>query len=137
MASDSVPVWLTERGVTRREAEVLESVAKRFGNAEIADALGISKRTVESHMAQLLRKLDAPDRRSLVRIASGSEFPRYSPEPVNPRGAVVAASRQARARAAVLRDGALQRRALSIRHVEASRLVIARASALAFAGPRS
>jgi DNA-binding CsgD family transcriptional regulator len=55
--------------VTAREEEVLALVGRHLTNAQIASALFISVRTVESHVASLLRKLQAPDRRSLARHA--------------------------------------------------------------------
>jgi len=55
--------------VTAREAEVLALVARHLTNAQIAEALFISDRTVESHVSSLLRKLQLPDRRSLARHA--------------------------------------------------------------------
>jgi DNA-binding CsgD family transcriptional regulator len=58
--------------VTRREAEVLDLVAARFGNAEIAVRLHISKRTVESHMAALLRKFAVADRAALIRVVTAA-----------------------------------------------------------------
>src|SRR5262245_24972519 len=60
---------LREAGVSDREAEVLRLVADRATNAEIAAQLYVSVRTVESHVSSLLRKLDAPDRRALARLA--------------------------------------------------------------------
>jgi DNA-binding CsgD family transcriptional regulator len=56
-------------GVTQREAEVLESLGARLTNAEIAENLYLSVRTVESHVSSLLRKLGADDRRSLSALA--------------------------------------------------------------------
>ena len=55
--------------VTRREAEVLALLGRHLTNAQIAEALFISQRTVESHVSALLRKLQLPDRRSLARHA--------------------------------------------------------------------
>jgi DNA-binding NarL/FixJ family response regulator len=46
-------------GITEREAEVLAAVAQQLRNREIAGRLHISVRTVESHVAALLRKLSA------------------------------------------------------------------------------
>jgi DNA-binding CsgD family transcriptional regulator len=76
--------------VTAREAEILALIARHLTNAQIADALFISTRTVESHVSAMLRKLQLPDRRSLARhaeampgllVKSGS---RGLPVPVTP-----------------------------------------------------
>lgn len=71
--AQSLPVELRLRlrqaEVTLREAEVLEALASRLTNAEIAERLFISVRTVESHVSALLRKLGAPNRRSLSDLA--------------------------------------------------------------------
>src|SRR4029453_16572454 len=53
-----------------REAEILALIARHMTNAQIADALFISTRTVESHVSAMLRKLQLPDRRSLARHAA-------------------------------------------------------------------
>ncbi|GLW30369.1 ATP-binding protein [Actinoplanes regularis] len=58
---------MTTAEVSAREAEVLTLVGRHLSNAEIAAALFISVRTVESHVSALLRKLDLPDRRALAR----------------------------------------------------------------------
>jgi DNA-binding CsgD family transcriptional regulator len=55
---------------SRREADVLELVGQHLTNAEIAQRLFISVRTVESHVSALLRKLGAEDRRALAAYAS-------------------------------------------------------------------
>jgi len=57
---------LARAGVTDREAEVLWAVAQRLRNREIAERFHLSVRTVESHIAALLRKFGAPDRAALV-----------------------------------------------------------------------
>ncbi len=64
-----IPSRLRQAGVTAREAEVLEALASRLTNAEIAERLFISVRTVESHVSALLRKLAASDRLALSRVA--------------------------------------------------------------------
>jgi predicted ATPase/DNA-binding CsgD family transcriptional regulator len=72
--------------VTPREAEVLALVGRHLTNAQIAEALFISVRTVESHVAALLRKLQVPDRRTLARQAGVERTPGGTtlPVPVTP-----------------------------------------------------
>ncbi|MBV9919299.1 MAG: AAA family ATPase [Pseudonocardia sp.] len=58
---------LRARGVTGREAEVLALVAAGLTNAEAAERLFLSRRTVETHVARLLAKTGAADRSELRR----------------------------------------------------------------------
>jgi RNA polymerase sigma factor (sigma-70 family) len=51
--------------LTEREREVLTMVAQGMTTKEIAGKLAISTRTVESHRANLMRKLDV---RSIARL---------------------------------------------------------------------
>lgn len=77
--------WLATHGVTRRETEVLHGVARRLSNAEIAAALGISKRTVESHISSLLTRLRAGSRAALIALgASLGDLAASSVEPARP-----------------------------------------------------
>lgn len=55
-----------EVAVTPREREVLGLVAKGLSTAEIAAALSLSAKTVETHRANLLQKLSAPNVAALV-----------------------------------------------------------------------
>lgn len=55
--------------LTRREREVLGLVAAGKTSAEIAAQLGISVRTVDSHRANLLSKLDLRNQADLARYA--------------------------------------------------------------------
>lgn len=55
--------------LSRREKEVLKLIAQEFTTQEIADALFISLKTVESHRSSLLSKLNARNSVGLVRIA--------------------------------------------------------------------
>lgn len=55
--------------LSRREKEVLKLIAQEFTTQEIADALYISLKTVESHRSSLLSKLNARNSVGLVRIA--------------------------------------------------------------------
>jgi predicted ATPase/DNA-binding CsgD family transcriptional regulator len=67
---------LARAGVTEREAEVLSAVAERLRNREIAERLYLSVRTVESHVAALMRKLGVADRTALA--ALGADLRRAS-----------------------------------------------------------
>jgi DNA-binding NarL/FixJ family response regulator len=55
--------------LTTREREVLQLAAEGQSNPEIADRLGISVRTVETHRANLMHKLDLRSQTELVRYA--------------------------------------------------------------------
>jgi predicted ATPase/DNA-binding CsgD family transcriptional regulator len=61
----------SDAAVSLREAEVLAAVSEHLTNAEIADRLFISVRTVESHVSSLLRKLQVTHRRELAQAAPG------------------------------------------------------------------
>ena len=55
--------------LTPREQEVVKLIAEAHTNAQIAEILHLSEKTVESHRANLLRKLGMRDRVELVRYA--------------------------------------------------------------------
>ena len=55
--------------LTEREEEVLLTVARGLTNAEIAKALYVSLSTVKTHLASLMRKLDARNRVEIARWA--------------------------------------------------------------------
>jgi DNA-binding NarL/FixJ family response regulator len=57
------------RGLTAREAEVLELLARGYTNRQIADALVISVKTVSVHVSSILRKLGARSRTEAAAIA--------------------------------------------------------------------
>lgn len=56
-------------GLTRREEEVLRLVAQGLTSRQIAGALRISLKTVQTHRAHLREKLEAHDRVDLVKAA--------------------------------------------------------------------
>jgi len=58
--------------LTNREEAVLDSVARGRTNSEIADDLHISISTVKTHLANLIRKLDARNRVELTMWAYGT-----------------------------------------------------------------
>ena len=56
-------------GLTAREREVLQLLAEGRSNKEIADALFLSTRTVETHRAQIMDKLDIRSVAGLTKFA--------------------------------------------------------------------
>jgi DNA-binding CsgD family transcriptional regulator len=92
-AEDTLPAEVARaqerHGLTPREAEVLALMARGSTNREIAATLVISVRTAEHHVAHILRKLAAPDRRAAVRIARGPGVASAPPIPPAPRLALV------------------------------------------------
>lgn len=59
----------TTEGLTKRESEVLELVAMGKSNKEVADALFVSVKTVETHKTNILEKLGLKNTAELVRYA--------------------------------------------------------------------
>jgi DNA-binding NarL/FixJ family response regulator len=55
--------------LTAREREVLKLIAEGHTNQDVADALGVSRKTVESHRANIMRKLALHDVTDLVKYA--------------------------------------------------------------------
>lgn len=63
--------------LTAREREIADLASTGITSAEIAEALFLSVRTVESHLGRIYRKLDVPNRASLTRavLKHGSPAP--------------------------------------------------------------
>jgi DNA-binding NarL/FixJ family response regulator len=56
-------------GISKREMEVLQLIAKGLTTMEIADQLFTSKRTIETHRKNLLDKTNSKNTASLIRFA--------------------------------------------------------------------
>ena len=63
---------LRELGITRRELEILDLIAKGLSNREIAEKLFVSENTVKTHSSRLFDKLSARRRTQAVQL--GKEF---------------------------------------------------------------
>src|SRR3984893_6094247 len=59
---------LRELGITRRELEILELIARGLSNREIAEKLFVSENTVKTHSSRLFDKLSAKRRTQAVQI---------------------------------------------------------------------
>jgi DNA-binding NarL/FixJ family response regulator len=55
--------------LTSREREIVQLIAEGRGSKQVADTLGISTKTVDTHRANILRKLDIHSVSELVRYA--------------------------------------------------------------------
>lgn len=55
--------------LTKRERQVFEQVAQGLANQEIADVLGINRKTVEGHRANLMTKMAAQSLPELIQMA--------------------------------------------------------------------
>lgn len=55
--------------ITKREREIMKLIVKGYTSAEIANQLFISTRTVETHRANLMNKLELKNTAALVRYA--------------------------------------------------------------------
>ena len=60
-------------GLTERELEVLLVLVRGGSNRTIADDLGISQRTVESHRAAVMKRTGAKSLPDLVRLVMAAE----------------------------------------------------------------
>lgn len=56
-------------GLSQRELDILRLIALGYTNAQVADALFLSVRTVETHRSHIQQKLGLADRAELVRYA--------------------------------------------------------------------
>lgn len=59
----------TQGGLSTREVEILELIAKGYRNKEIAGSLGIGQETVQTHIKRLFLKLHVSDRTAAVTVA--------------------------------------------------------------------
>ena len=61
--------------LTQREREVMDLVVRGLKNKQIADALGISVKTVEAHRARAMEKMDVGSVAALVRATLSAKNP--------------------------------------------------------------
>jgi DNA-binding NarL/FixJ family response regulator len=56
----------TDSGISRREVEVLQLIAKGASTTEVAGELFISSKTVKNHLASVYQKLGSRDRTQAI-----------------------------------------------------------------------
>lgn len=62
-------ISINKSGLSKRELEVLKMIAREMTNDEIAKSLFISKRTVDTHRQNLLKKLQVKNTVGLIKAA--------------------------------------------------------------------
>jgi DNA-binding NarL/FixJ family response regulator len=67
--ADGAPALVQGEGLTRRERQVLELIAGGRSNKRIALELGISEKTVKTHVGHVLDKLGVSDRTQAAMLA--------------------------------------------------------------------
>ena len=67
--ADTAPAATGLEHLTPRQIEVLRLVARGMTNAEIAQALFLSRRTVHAHLRSIFHKLDVGHRSAATRYA--------------------------------------------------------------------
>ena len=66
-SSDELLAFMTQFGLTRREAEISSLIAAGASNMEICEKLYISPSTVKSHIRSIFGKLDVSSRTEFLR----------------------------------------------------------------------
>lgn len=70
----STPGLGSELGLSRREQQLVELLRERLTNKEIATQLNLSEQTVKNHVHNILRKVGATDRLTLVERCEVERF---------------------------------------------------------------
>ena len=68
-AAEAPPRRSSPEAVTTREIDIVKLITRGYTNRQMADELGLSVRTVESHRANIMGKLGLTSRAELVRWA--------------------------------------------------------------------
>jgi ATP/maltotriose-dependent transcriptional regulator MalT len=69
LESDSSPAKVDDLGLTQREVEVLRLLPQGLTNAQIAETLFVSPRTVQTHLTNLYGKLGVEGRAEAIAVA--------------------------------------------------------------------
>jgi DNA-binding NarL/FixJ family response regulator len=66
MKGESAVLPRAERGLTKREQEIVDLLLRGQSNKEIASQLGVSDQTIKNQLTTLYRKMDVSSRLELV-----------------------------------------------------------------------
>lgn len=66
IAMDKVSKELTERGLSRREIEVVSEVVKGQTNQKCAQALFVTEKTIKFHLTNIFKKMELRNRQALI-----------------------------------------------------------------------
>lgn len=64
----------SDLGLTRRELQLVQMIARGLTNKEIAAQLNLSENTIKNHVHRMLRKLGAQDRIEMVEACRGQQL---------------------------------------------------------------
>ena len=64
----------SDLGLTRRELQLVQMIARGLTNKEIAAQLNLSENTIKNHVHRMLRKLGAQDRIGMVEACRGQQL---------------------------------------------------------------
>ena len=74
IVESQIASWGALEKLTVRELEVLAAIGRGLSQKDIADELGITRKTVETHRARIGQKLNAKSSTELARVACESGF---------------------------------------------------------------
>ncbi len=74
--------WLFNHGLSRREIEVMDRVARGMTNADIANSLILSEKTIKNYVSRIYTKLGVRNRAEAVAVWFNEGTQTAGPEPV-------------------------------------------------------
>ena len=66
IAMDNVGEQLTNKGLSRREIEVVSQVVKGQTNQKCANALFVTEKTIKFHLTNIFQKMELRNRQALI-----------------------------------------------------------------------
>jgi DNA-binding NarL/FixJ family response regulator len=60
---------LSDYGLSTRDIDIIKLIAKEYTNEEIADTLGLSKRTIDNQRTSLMSRINVRNTAGLIKFA--------------------------------------------------------------------